>query len=282
MFRVSAVLLFMASGFALHAQTVIATDLTAPIIYENYVVQDAPVGQSFSTGSSGYNLTSVTLTLSNDSYELEDARRGTAARRFMGHAKASTRKSPGKTITVSGCASACTQVMLWSDTGGPGPGTLLATSTTTELDTALPSSPQAVTFAFSNYPLSANTRYWILVAASNTSVVQWYGTDNPSGTGLASEYYLYDSVIVSDLDDDSAFLMSVTGTAATPAPPVSTTPIPSSLMLALVGLLCAGMYLTWHKFAWHKLAWHKLAWRKFGVDAGAGDVGRGGPGPGGH
>jgi hypothetical protein len=238
MLKLNATLLLLACSFALKAQTVIATDLSAPVAYDNSIVGNSPpLGQSFSTGSTAYYLTSATLVLTSQNDSTARIRGSISSNRGSGN-------TPGHAManfTVTGCSSNCTQVSLWSDNGGPGPGTLLATSTTTELDSALPSSPQNVTFSFSNIHLSPNTRYWILVASSNTSFAQWYGTNNPSGTGLANEYYLEDGAIVPDNEFGDAFLMSVSGVTN-----ISTTPAPSTLILTLLGLLTAATYL---KFA---------------------------------
>jgi hypothetical protein len=228
--------------------SIIQTDLGTPVDDWDDVVADAPVGQSFSTGNSSYNLTSATVILSGDQNEeraiakpkIRSAKAHSARVATKSHAK------PALTFTLSppSCAGPCTSASLWSDNGGPGPGVELAVSPTVVLDTALPnsSSPQEFTFSFPSYPLTAHARYWIMVSSpAGNSLAEWWGTDEPSGAVL-SEFGIDDGGVFPNGDDnDFAEQLQVNGIATTTPP---ATPAPSSLPLVLGGLLCSGIYLT--------------------------------------
>lgn len=112
-----------------------------------------PLGNSFSTGSSGYTLTAVDLLVLADN------------------------PADGGSFTVS----------LLSD-NSTSPGSTIATDTL--VDSAL--SPTLVTVAapFSNVPLAANTRYWIELSTSNGSLEWSYSAQN-DGIGVANEYNFY-------------------------------------------------------------------------------------------
>jgi hypothetical protein len=226
--------------------TIIFTDFGTTIDDWGYVVSQAPLGQSFSTGAIAYNLTSAVVILSNSSDD-PDLRSAAASR--SRHQAARARSLAIKAaLTPPSCSGACTSVSLWSDNGGPGPGVELAVSPTVVLDTALPdgSSPQQFTFQFASYPLSTNTRYWIMVSSpGNDSVSQWWGTDEPTGAAT-SEYNDYYLGVSPDIDPDRinfAYQLQVIGDPASPPP----TPVPPALPLVLTGLLCIGLYVAFRK-----------------------------------
>ena len=77
---------------------------------------------------------------------------------------------------------------LYSDAGGSGPGTQLATLGTLS-DSSLTSAASLADFPISStINLSAGTRYWVVLAdSSNSGAFVEYGT-NDSGTGVASEF----------------------------------------------------------------------------------------------
>ena len=229
--------------------SIIQTDLGTPVDDWDDVVGNAPVGQSFSTGNSSYNLTSATVILSGDQNE-ESAR--PSIRPAKAHSARVAKKSHAKpaltfTLTPPSCSGPCTSASLWSDNGGPGPGVELAVSPTVVLDSALPnaSSPQEFTFTFPSFPITAHTRYWIMVSSpGGNSIAEWWGTDEPTGAVL-SEFGIDNSGVFPNGDDnDYAEQLQVNGNATTTPP---TTPAPSTLPLVLGGLLCAGIYLTLRK-----------------------------------
>jgi hypothetical protein len=230
----------------------IFNDVTNEVLYANSVVGDATCGASFSTGGTAYNLTSVVLELSNDAGEPPDTVRASRPIHGMRGRHASARPSkapkakPSKAHPAGDPAPSIT-VALWSDNGSPFPGTLLATSATTLLDTSLGDSPAPFSFPFASYPLTANTRYWIVVTSpGDNSVGVWWGTPDVSGPDVASEYYIEDDDTVAtpnappgEPEFDGAFLMQVIGDPSTPPP---TTPAPASVTLVLIGLGCAALY----------------------------------------
>jgi hypothetical protein len=208
--------------------------------YYEFVVDEGPTGASFSTGGTAYNLTTVVVELSNDSEE--DARAANRSGRMRSrHASvrsAQVKAKPSK-IRKAGDPAPSVTVALWSDNGGPGPGTLLATSATTLLDTSLGDSPAPFSFPFS-YPLTANTRYWIMVTSpGENSVAVWWGTPDMTGPDVAGEYYTGEGEVTANGAEAGAFRMQVIGDPSTPPP---TTPAPASVTLVLIGLGCAAWY----------------------------------------
>jgi hypothetical protein len=218
----------------------IFNDVTNPPEFENSLVEDGPFGASFSTGATAYTLTSAVLVLSADPIDAGIRSAGRPIHGFQGRhasaraAKAQTAK-PSKAHPAADPTGSVT-VALYSDTGGPGIGTLLATSATTLPDTSLGESPAQFSFPFS-YALSANTRYWIVLSTASDSVAGWWGTSDISGTDVAPEY-TYGIGEVFANDPGGALLMQVIGDPATPPP----TPAPASVTLVLIGLGCALWY----------------------------------------
>jgi hypothetical protein len=225
----------------------ISNDITNEAAYPQGVASQEPIGASFSTGGTAYNLTTVVVALSNEvEIDADPAKLSRPSHGFRGQhafvraAKAQKAK-PSKVRPALPTPS--TTVQLWSDNGGPGPGTLLATSTTTLSDASLGDDPAPFSFAFSNYPLAAGTRYWIEVVSGAGSVAVWWGTPDLTGTDVATEYNMFSGEVtanapVGDPEDDGAFLMQVIGDPATPAP----TPAPASVTLVLIGLASAAWY----------------------------------------
>ncbi len=72
---------------------------------------------------------------------------------------------------------------------------------------------------------------------NNSSLVSWVATGNINGVGAANEFQSTEG-ISSNANSHDAFQMTVTGTAS--APPAAT-PLPSSLILTLTGLLLAAL-----------------------------------------
>jgi hypothetical protein len=131
---------------------------------------------------------------------------------------------------------------LYSDNGGPGPGSLLVTSATTLFDTSLGVTPAPFTFPFSNYPLAANTRYWIVVSSpGGGSLAEWWLTETITGTETATEYWAFDGTVDPNAGDE-AYLMQVNGDPATTPPAPPQTPAPASVTLVLIGLCGAAWY----------------------------------------
>ncbi len=174
------------------------------------VTDEAPLAESFSTGGSSYNLTSVVLTLSSEN------------------------TGPRGSITVN----------LYSDSS-TSPGTLLTQIGTLD-DTALSSNLQNYTFTLATpYSLAANTRYWIGVTSVGGSIALWWYldiSDSLTGTGAASEFDDDAGDIRANGSGESdTFLLQVTANPAA-APPPSATPVPPSLTLTLIGVVCLGLY----------------------------------------
>jgi hypothetical protein len=227
----------------------IFNDVTNVAEYDNFVVGDATCGASFSTGGTAYNLTTVVLELSNSADEEEvkasSSIHGMRGRHASARAAKAPKAKPSKAHPAGDPAPSIT-VALWSDNGGPFPGTLLATSATTLLDTSLGDSPAPFSFPFANYPLTANTRYWIVVTSpGGNSEGIWWGTPDVSGPDVASEYFIEDDDTVAtpnappgEPEFDGAFLMQVIGDPTTPA----TTPAPASVTLVLLGLCGAALF----------------------------------------
>jgi hypothetical protein len=217
------------------------------------VVGDAPLAESFSTGGSAYNLTSVTVMLANNDNELARVVASVRTHRRSSGRRAAARSikaAPRALFTIPSCAGPCTSLSLWSDNGGPAPGTELAVSTTVVLDSALPSSstPAQFTFLFTSFPLAANTRYWIVASSpGGDSIAEWWGTDEPAGTDILSEFNEFDGGVTANDDPEGpfAFEILVSGLVTPPAP---LTPVPPSLTLVLTGLLCVGLYFTRRRF----------------------------------
>jgi hypothetical protein len=206
-----------------------------------FVVDDAPLAASFSTGGTAYNLTTVVVVLSNDTNAL--ARGASRSSRVKGHrssaraAKAQHAK-PAKVRPAIPITPEVT-VSLYSDSS-TSPGTLLVTSATTLPDTSLGDDAAQFTFPFASYPLAANTRYWIVVSSpGDNSVAEWWETYTITGTETATEFSDFAGTIYPNGDpDDEAYLMQVNGDPGTPPP----TPAPASVTLVLIGLGCALWY----------------------------------------
>jgi hypothetical protein len=198
------------------------------------VVEEGPVAASFSTGGIAYNLTTVVVVLSNNSNEQVDTRGANRSRRVKGH-RSSARAAKARSVKPAKVRPAIpvtpeVTVSLWTDNGGPGPGSLLVTSATTLPDTSLGDAPAQFTFPFANYSLTANTRYWIVVSSpGDNSVAEWWSTGTLTGTETATEYSEFEGVVYAN---DEAFLMQVNGDPGTPPP----TPAPASVTLVLIGL----------------------------------------------
>jgi hypothetical protein len=210
----------------------IESTLSSPADDGAFVVSDGPIAQSF-TPAAPYTLTSVTIVLTNASLVTTDARPAASAK-HMGKAKRAAARAP-KPATPA--ALPFTVATLYSD-NSTFPGTALATSTTQVFDSQLTSSPQQFAFAF-NYPLAANTRYWIGLSSPNGSGAFWAGSDFPTGTDFETEFYEFDSSI--SPADSATFVMSVTGQLP------ATTPAPSSWLLVAIGLASVGAWLAFRR-----------------------------------
>jgi hypothetical protein len=199
------------------------------------VTDDAPLAASFSTGGTAYNLTSVVLMLSNNGETIvtTPSKRSHSARSRHSSAVAGKVQKAKPSKVRPAISPSYVVVSLYSDSS-TSPGTLLATSATTVLDTSLSDTPAAFTFPFS-YPLATNTRYWIGVSSPNDSVAEWWVTDTLTGTETATEYSEFDGEVTAN---DQAFLMQVNGAPTTPPP----TPAPASVTLVVIGLGCAAWY----------------------------------------
>jgi hypothetical protein len=219
----------------------IFNDVTNTTQYTNSVVEIGPLGASFSTGGTPYTLTSVVLVLSSGEEEptlrANRPTHGFPSHHASAHAAKVQKAKPSK-VRPAGPAAPGITVALYTDTGGPGIGTLLATSSTTLLDTSLGADPAQFSFPFS-YPLTANTRYWIVVTSpGDNSVAIWWGTSDMAGTEVTTEYYFENGEVTANSEEDGAFLLQVIGDPSTPPP----TPGPASITLVLIGIGCAAWY----------------------------------------
>jgi hypothetical protein len=224
----------VAAATAMSAQTVMFTDLgpSNNLLYD-LVTANGPLGQSFSTASA-YQLTSVSLTLSN-----QNSIPPTAAPVRGGKPAGSHKNGPG---------AAAVSVSLWTFTAS-GPGTLIATSPTIVPDTSLTSTAQTFTFTFPSTQLAANTRYWLVLTGTGGTVAIWRGTDTPAGP-VTSEFQYDVPFGVNPVSpggglNSFAFFLAVSGIGAAPV----TTPAPPSSILVLIGLCGVGLYFGRRQFA---------------------------------
>jgi MYXO-CTERM domain-containing protein len=214
----------------------IESTLSSEIDDGGLVGSDGPLFQSF-TPTTAYTLTSVTIVLFNTSEEADSVPRPAASAKHMGKAKRAAARAPKP---ANPATLPYTVATLYSD-NSDSPGAALATSSTQVFDSQLTSSPEQYAFAF-NYPLSANTRYWIGLSSPNGSIAFWAGSDSPTGTDFETEFFEFDSHIYPAAIE--AYLMSVTG-QVTSAP--ATTPAPSSWLLVAIGLAGLGAWMAFRR-----------------------------------
>ncbi|MEI8018771.1 MAG: choice-of-anchor R domain-containing protein [Schlesneria sp.] len=124
-------------------------------------------------------------------------------------------------------------VTLLSDSSGQ-PGSLLTTLGTFD-DSTLSGTDSVYDIPVPSYGLVANTRYWIELSGSASSVA-WDYAANGSGVGIIGEYWAYSpsgTIIVSaNSTDNWPFQMQVTTTSASVVPEPGT----MSLTLSALGL----------------------------------------------
>jgi hypothetical protein len=78
-------------------------------------------------------------------------------------------------------------------------------------DSALSTTPTAHTFSLTSpISLAADTRYWIVITGYLSSSAKWAWTNDTAGTGVANEYY-YDNGVYPN--SDGPYQMEVSGTA---------------------------------------------------------------------
>ncbi len=190
--------LLLASSFILataHAQnTVFFNSLGGRPGGSDLIADVGPIAESFSTGSSSLDLVDVIVNLTDGG-------------------------SLGSGVTTFSLFSNDP-----SGVGGPVPGTLLAEIGSVN-DSQLSSAFEDFNITLANpFVLASNTRYWIELNSSSSSVAQWAYTFNGSGIGVASQFFNNSS-----------------GTSPTSAGPygmevsVAPAPEPSSM-----GMLCLG------------------------------------------
>jgi hypothetical protein len=167
------------------------------------ITSSGPLGASFSTGASAYDLTSVAVYLFNP----------------------------------SGASGGAFQVSLYSNSGNNTPGTLLETLASPS-DSILPNAGTFGEFTYSglSYALAANTEYWTVLSSSN-SVLGWEGTSNTSGVGVSTQFFYVQG---HSFSNDSIGPQQMTVNAA---PVAATTPEPSSVILLFTMLLALGCVL---------------------------------------
>jgi hypothetical protein len=140
-----------------------------------------PLADSFSTGADPISLTDIKLLLRGDS-------------------------SGAGSLTVS----------VLGD-GGGSPGAALATVGTLA-DSALSSTASVYDFQLSApLDLSANTRYWLQVAATDDSGASWFYSSDTTGVGVAGEFYA-NAFNVYGNASNSPYQAQVSGVTAVPLP----------------------------------------------------------------
>ena len=171
---------------------------------------DGPLYASFSTVAGVVNLTEVQVVLSAE-------------------------------VTTDGGS---VNISLWSDNGGPSPGSSVALLGTIA-DSAMTGSPAIYSLSGLSQSLAANTRYWIELSTSDQSSAGWWYTDNTTGTGVLGEYWLtnYSPGVVPNAGDSNydAFPYEMRVFAST-----SETPLPAALPLFASGLGALGA-LGWRR-----------------------------------
>ena len=187
-----------ASGYAVRANALF-NDLGSPLNGFGPVVSGFPYGNSFATGASPFELSSVTVALEQCCYETP----------------------PPEDLTIS--------AVLLSDSSNA-PGAVLETIGTLNEDTVSTPGPPSFppldyTINGSPYALAPDTRYWIELTSNDTSqygYVEWGITYNVSGAGTAGQYYSADDGDIVLPDTDAALLIGVPGTIASSTPEPST------------------------------------------------------------
>jgi hypothetical protein len=146
-----------------------------------------PQADSFSTGSSAFNMTDVMMVLNGS-------------------------PSPG---SIS--------IQLFSD-ATTSPGFVLSTIAVVS-DNLLPSNPQVLDFHLTTpYMLSANTRYWIELSSTNNSTANWAFSFDTTGVGVANEYYANALGVFPNIDGPYQMAVEGNNTAFSAAPePASVT-----------------------------------------------------------
>jgi len=135
-------------------------------------------------------------------------------------------------------------ISLWSDDGGPSPGSSLALLGTIA-DSAMTGSPAIYTLSGLSEPLTASTRYWIELSTSDQSSAGWSWTSSTTGTGVSGEYWLnnYAGGVVPNVGDinfiPSPYEMRVFAST-------SAVPLPAALPLFASGLGALG-FLGWRR-----------------------------------
>ncbi|HEY1863019.1 MAG TPA: choice-of-anchor R domain-containing protein [Roseiarcus sp.] len=143
------------------------------------ILDNGPLGNSFSTGPGGYTLTAVDLlVLAND-------------------------PGDGGSFTVSLLNDNSTQ-----------PGSTIATDTIA--DSTLSTSLSIVSAPFSSIALAANTRYWIELSTTTGSLEWSYSAIN-DGIGVGNEYNFY-AGSVSANNSFTPYQMSIGTASAAPEP----------------------------------------------------------------
>lgn len=142
-----------------------------------------PLAISFSSGPDPFGLTDVQLLLSGDN---------TGAGSFSVNLLSDDATNPGTVLTSFGSLS----------------------------DSSLSFTPGTFSFALgATYSLSANTRYWLQLSATNDSSVNWSYSSDTTGFGVAGEYYA-NAVVVFDnaSNPNSPYQAQINGTTPVPAP----------------------------------------------------------------
>jgi uncharacterized protein (TIGR03437 family) len=207
----SVLLLFVALSSSFGQSIILFDELNAANAGSDSVTMFGPLGESFSTGASSVSLTDVMIKL------------GIAPNNSPTEASI-RRRAGGGSIRVQPVSSSspAVTIALYSN-NVLRPGTLVA-QLGTVLDSSLPASGALQNFDIPvnpPVPLTANTRYWILVTSSNNSVAGFAWTTDVSGIGSANEYTFFNEGVFPNVGvSDGPYQLRIT--AAPPATPVPT------------------------------------------------------------
>lgn len=198
------------------------------------LVDQGPLGFTFTSPGSASNLAVVKLMLVNSAPQQPAVRKGAA--------RVANQLTDG---TI--------QVNLYSNNPvGPQPASFVAQIGTMP-DSNLTNTPTLYTFVpVSTISLTPNTRYWVVVrVAGTTSNASLEFSTTSSGTNVATEYLGYNlfsqfqfTGTPNNAEQSYNALVGVNPTT----PPV---PLPPSVTLTLVGFLCGGLYFAQRKFRDH-------------------------------
>jgi hypothetical protein len=163
-------------------------NVSATTLYDNLsdntgtpysISSTAPMGNSFSTGTSAFTLNVITVQLE-----------------------------------LSGSAVGLSTFTLWTDSGNA-PGSQIVTLGTID-DSSLSGSAANYDFSGLNISLTANTRYW--VEGNSTGNALWDSSGDANGIGTANEFFLLSGTVYQNSDGPWHMAVNGTNSSAVPEP----------------------------------------------------------------